>query len=69
VFEPFFTTRPHGTGLGLAVVREIAQAHDAPLSVRSRSGRGTTFRVTFPLDEEPSLMCSSSTTNPSIATG
>ncbi len=48
-FEPFFTTRSHGTGLGLAIVREVADTHRARVRVTSRPGRGTTFRMTFPL--------------------
>ena len=53
-FEPFFTTRPHGTGLGLAVVREVVESHDARVRVSSRPARGTTFRLTFPLQGEAS---------------
>lgn len=48
-FEPFFTTRPRGTGLGLAVVRQVAEAHGAGIHVTSRPGRGTTFRLRFAL--------------------
>jgi signal transduction histidine kinase len=48
-FEPFFTTRAHGTGLGLAVVRDVADAHRARVRVTSRPGRGSTFRLTFAL--------------------
>lgn len=48
-FEPFFTTRVKGTGLGLAVVREIAEAHGAGVSLSSRPGRGTTVRLRLPL--------------------
>jgi signal transduction histidine kinase len=48
-FEPFFSTRPRGTGLGLAVVREVAEGHGARIRVTSRPGRGTTVRLTFPL--------------------
>jgi two-component system sensor histidine kinase HydH len=47
--EPFFSTRPHGTGLGLAVVREVAEAHGARLRIRSRPGRGTAVHLSFPL--------------------
>lgn len=47
VFEPFFTTRPHGTGLGLAVVRSVAEAHDAKLALHSDSS-GTTVSLTLP---------------------
>jgi two-component system sensor histidine kinase HydH len=50
-FEPFFTTRPRGTGIGLAVVREVAERHGARLTVTSRPGRGTTFTLTFVLAE------------------
>ena len=49
IFQPFFTTKPAatGTGLGLAVVRSIADAHGAAISVNSAPGRGTAFHVTF----------------------
>src|SRR5262249_47399371 len=50
-FEPFFTTRPRGTGIGLAVVREVAERHGAGLTVTSRPGCGTTFTLTFALAE------------------
>ena len=53
-FDPFFTTRPRGTGLGLAVVREVVESHQARVRVISRPGRGTTFRLTFPLQGEVS---------------
>jgi signal transduction histidine kinase len=46
--EPFYTTRPDGTGLGLTVVRRIAAAHGAELAIESEPGRGTVVTVTFP---------------------
>ncbi|MBX5481394.1 MAG: GAF domain-containing protein [Myxococcaceae bacterium] len=49
VFQPFFTTRAAGTGLGLAVVKRIADAHRAELTVRSTPGRGSTFTILLPM--------------------
>lgn len=49
VFEPLFSTRPEGTGLGLTVARRVATAHGGDLALESTPGEGTTVRVTFPL--------------------
>jgi len=48
VFEPFFSTKPEGTGLGLALVHRIVRDHGGDISVRSSPGLGTTFTVTLP---------------------
>jgi signal transduction histidine kinase len=48
IFEPFFSSRPEGTGLGLPIARRIAQAHGGDLSVESRGGTGTTVTVRLP---------------------
>lgn len=55
VFEPFFTTRPTGTGtgLGLAVSREIVRRHSGELTVDSVPGRGTRFLLELPCDPPP----------------
>jgi two-component system sensor histidine kinase FlrB len=47
--EPFFTTKTTGTGLGLAVVKAVARAHQGDVQLRSRPGRGTCAIVTLPL--------------------
>ncbi len=45
IFEPLFTTKQRGTGLGLAVANQIVKAHGGHLSVETSLGRGTTFHV------------------------
>lgn len=48
IFDPFFTTRSEGTGLGLAVVRAIINAHKGEVVVDSQTGKGTTFVLRLP---------------------
>lgn len=48
IFEPFHTTKPQGTGLGLAVTHKILEAHDATVFVDSAVGEGTRFLIEFP---------------------
>ncbi len=50
VFNPFFTTRPGGTGLGLPAVRRIARAHGGRVDVSSTPGSGSTFTIRLPLN-------------------
>jgi len=52
VFEPYFTTKKHGTGLGLALVRQTIYDHGGSVTVASEPGRGTAFTVTLPLPAE-----------------
>ena len=51
IFDPFFTTKFTGRGLGLSSVLGIVRGHKALLTVDSRPGAGTTFRIFFPLAE------------------
>jgi signal transduction histidine kinase len=53
VFEPFYTTKPSGTGLGLAVSYGIVQDHLGTIDVHSTPGQGATFILTFPVLEGP----------------
>ncbi|HEY7330919.1 MAG TPA: ATP-binding protein [Gemmataceae bacterium] len=49
LFEPFHTTRPEGTGLGLALCREIVQQHGGQVKLDHLAGWGAVFRVTLPI--------------------
>jgi two-component system CheB/CheR fusion protein len=52
LYEPFFTTKPHGMGMGLAISRTIVELHHGRLSVGPReSGPGTTVRLVLPVSE------------------
>jgi signal transduction histidine kinase len=48
IFDLYFTTKEHGTGIGLSMVYRIIQMHDGELEVESTQGSGTTFRVMLP---------------------
>jgi PAS domain S-box-containing protein len=49
IFQPFFTTRPDGAGLGLAVCLKNVQYHGGSIEVHSEAGQGTTFSISIPL--------------------
>ena len=49
IFEPFYTSRVHGTGLGLAVVKSVATAHQGDVKLISRPGEGANFCLKLPL--------------------
>ena len=48
IFEPLYTTKPEGTGLGLYIVREIMAAHAGHVTVESAIGQGITFTLMLP---------------------
>ena len=50
IFDPFFTTRSGGTGLGLAVVRTVAETFGGSIALEANAGGGATFRLRLPLD-------------------
>jgi signal transduction histidine kinase len=51
LFVPFFTTKPGGTGIGLVLSRQIAEAHSGTLLLANRAGaRGCEARLTLPLE-------------------
>ena len=57
IFEPFYTTKKKGTGLGLMIVQRIVRAHNGRIELESHVGRGTTFRIWLPLHErKPRLL-------------
>ena len=49
VFEPFFSKKPGGTGLGLTIVRRIVAAHGGHIDIQSEPGQGTRFMITLPV--------------------
>jgi PAS domain S-box-containing protein len=52
IYDPFFTTKPKGSGLGLAVVHSIVKRHGGYVDVTSRVGSGTTFSIYLPTTQE-----------------
>jgi len=50
IFNPFFTTKPRGVGLGLAMVSKFIDSHGGKITVTSEPGQGATFRFSLPLD-------------------
>jgi PAS domain S-box-containing protein len=55
IFSPFFTTKPDGTGLGLALSRKIVEDHGGKLLVESELGQGSTFTLLLPLNPPADL--------------
>jgi signal transduction histidine kinase len=49
VFEPFFTSKPNGMGMGLSIAHTIVEAHNGHISAKNRNHGGATFRIRLPL--------------------
>jgi two-component system, sporulation sensor kinase E len=57
IFEPFYTTKKKGSGLGLMIVQRIVREHEGLIKLESHRGRGTTFRIWLPAHErQPKLL-------------
>ena len=49
IFEPYFTTKPNGTGLGLTTILKIMKEHNGEINVSSVYNEGTTFTLSLPV--------------------
>jgi signal transduction histidine kinase len=53
IFDPFYSTKPNGTGLGLFVSYGIIQSHQGTIAVESKVDVGTTFTISLPIAPQP----------------
>jgi signal transduction histidine kinase len=63
VFEPYFTTKPFGTGLGLLIVRRIVREHGGELSIESSQGKSLTLTIRLPYIDKRVRMLEAGNTN------
>jgi two-component system nitrogen regulation sensor histidine kinase NtrY len=56
IFEPYFSTKKNGTGLGLTIVSQIIEDHRGYIRVRPNEPRGTKFTIEFPVQTESDLV-------------
>ena len=61
IFEPYYTTRENGTGLGLTLSYKIVKEHGGDITVRSKQGSGSQFTVTIPVPQKERRMLSTET--------
>jgi len=64
IFEPFYTTKKKGSGLGLMIVQRIVRDHGGGTELESRLDEGTTFRIWLPLHERGPRLLSAGTAAP-----
>jgi two-component system, sporulation sensor kinase E len=67
VFEPYYTTKGSGTGLGLLIVRRIVREHGGELAIESTEGKGLTLTIRLPLKEQRVRMLEAGDRNPGNA--
>jgi two-component system sensor histidine kinase AtoS len=60
IFNPFFTTKDSGTGLGLPITHKVITEHGGRIDVESKKGQGTKFTIQLPIDEKISVLTPSS---------
>ena len=63
IFEPYYTTKPNGTGLGMTMVYKIIKEFNGEISVNSTRGKGSTFIITLPVPQTDTLLLSHSKEN------
>lgn len=68
IFQPYFTTKKEGSGLGLMIVQRIVREHGGRIELESNTGQGTTFRLWFPLTEQQPLRLTGGETSQVSAT-
>ena len=66
IFEPFYTTKSNGTGLGLAVVQSVIRTHMGKIGLVSQEGKGTCFTISIPLHISNKVSNDSSNNNGGI---
>jgi signal transduction histidine kinase len=53
MFQPFFTTKSSGMGMGLSICKTIVEAHGGQLTASPNNPRGMEFKITLPLHQHP----------------
>ena len=59
IFEPYYTTKANGTGLGMTMVYKIIKEFSGEIIVDSEEGKGTAFTITFPIPQKDVKLLSS----------